>query len=141
MLKILIILLGLAFIISSCKKEELAPTTVLNEMPDSVSVIEYKGDFVPGSYGQVTGQAGVNSKDGAYEVMLSNFTVNNGPALHVYLSKEAMPVNFIDLGALKSINGNQVYAVTGKPDFMEYKYVSIHCVAFNHLFAYALLKK
>ncbi len=141
MRKILIISLCFALVLPSCKKEQLAPTTVLNEMTDSVSVIEYKGDFVPGPYGQVAGQAAVYSKAGAFEVSLSNFSVNNGPALHVYLFKEAMPVNFIDLGVLKSINGNQVYPVTGKPDFMEYKYVSIHCVAFNHLFAYTLLKK
>jgi hypothetical protein len=51
-----------------------------------------------------------------------------------------MPVNFIDLGALKSTIGNQVYNVVGMPDFMDYKYISIHCVAYNHLFGSALLQ-
>lgn len=66
---------------------------------------------------------------------------SNGPDLKVYLSKELQPVNFINLGALKSVNGNQVYGVTGMPDIMEYKYALVHCQAFNHLFGSAELKK
>jgi hypothetical protein len=51
-----------------------------------------------------------------------------------------MPVNSIDLGALKSTTGNQVYSVVGMPDFLDYKYISIHCVDYNHLFGSALLQ-
>ena len=66
---------------------------------------------------------------------------SNGPDLKVYLSKELQPVNFINLGALKSVNGNQVYDVTGMPDIMEYKYALVHCQAFNHLFGSVELRK
>jgi len=51
-----------------------------------------------------------------------------------------MPITFIDLGELKSTKGNQVYSIAGMPDFTDYKYISIHCVAYNHLFGSALLK-
>jgi len=134
---------------ASCKKEgQYAPTTVLNEMIDSMPgidssklpMLKYSGDFTSGPFGTVTGKAEVYKTGTTYDVKLANFNTNNGPALHVYISKEAMPVNYIDLGSLKSTAGNQVYSVTGMPDFMEYKYISIHCVAYNHLFGSALLK-
>lgn len=51
-----------------------------------------------------------------------------------------MPVTFISLGKLKSTSGNQLYGVPGTPDFMEYKYICIHCKEFNNLFGYALEK-
>jgi Electron transfer DM13 len=124
----------------SCKKESYASTDNINDMVDTVAVLKNMGEFVSGPFGTVTGNAEVYKNGMQYEVKLSNFTTNNGPALHVYLAKEAMPVNFIDLGVLKSTNGNQLYAVPGMPDFGAYKYVSIHCVAYNHLFGYALIK-
>ncbi len=136
------IILSFAIIfMASCKKEgALAPTTVLNEMIDTNAVLKYSGDFMSGPFGTVNGKAEIYKKGISHEIKLVNFTTNNGPALHVYISKEAMPVNYIDLGNLKSTTGNQVYSVTGMPDFKDYKYISIHCVAFNHLFGFALLK-
>jgi hypothetical protein len=88
----------------------------------------------------VTGKAEIYKKATAIEVNLAGFNSSNGPALHVFISKEAMPVNSIDLGALKSTTGNQVYSVVGMPDFLDYKYISIHCVDYNHLFGSALLQ-
>ncbi|MEO7488091.1 MAG: hypothetical protein ABIU77_13360, partial [Ferruginibacter sp.] len=96
---------------ASCKKEKgFAPTTELNEMTDTASVLKYSGDFTSGPYGTVTGKAEIYKKVTAIEVKLAGFNSSNGPALHVFISKEAMPVNFIDLGALKSTTGNQVYS-------------------------------
>jgi hypothetical protein len=135
------ILCAVTFFISSCKKEgALAPTTNLNEMTDTTARLVYNGTFSSGPFGTVSGQAEIYKKGMSFEVKLANFNATNGPALHVFISKEAMPVNFIDLGSLKSTMGNQIYSVSGMPDFMEYKYISIHCVAFNHLFGSALLK-
>lgn len=135
---------SLTLIITACKKEgQLASTTVLNEMIDttnSIPGLKFSGEFTSGPFGTVTGKAEVYKTGSNYDVKLANFNSSNGPALHVYLSKEAMPINYIDLGILKSIAGNQVYSVAGMPDFTDYKYISIHCVAFNHLFGSALLK-
>ena len=69
-----------------------------------------------------------------------NMDITNGPDLHVYVSKEKLPVNFIDLGKLKSIKGNQVYTIPGMPDFTAYKYALVHCQQYNHLFGSALLQ-
>lgn len=139
MQRLFIFLICLSSLIISCKKNN-TPTIVLNEMTDTASVLKYSGDFTSGPYGTVTGKAEIYKKATTIEVKLAGFNSSNGPALHVFISNEAMPVNFIDLGALKSTTGNQVYSVLGMPDFMDYKYISIHCVAYNHLFGSALLQ-
>jgi hypothetical protein len=123
---------------SSCKKETLASTNMVDDMVDSSAVLKYAGNFLDGPFGTVTGKAEIYKQLNVFSVKLSNFSTSNGPALHVYLSKEAMPIDFIDLGTLKSTNGNQVYNISGMPNISNYKYISIHCVAYNHLFGYAL---
>ena len=141
-MRLLIAVLIIGVTIQSCKKDKdsFASTVTVNEMVDTTGMLKYSGSFTSGPFGTVTGKAEVYINGTDYKVKLANFNTNNGPALHVYLSKEAMPINYIDLGVLKSTNGNQVYNVTGMPDFMEYKYISIHCVAFNHLFGSALIQ-
>ncbi len=141
-MRLLIAVLIIGVTIQSCKKDKdsFASTVTVNEMVDTTGMLKYSGSFTSGPFGTVTGKAEVYINGTDYKVKLANFNTNNGPALHVYLSKEAMPINYIDLGVLKSTNGNQVYSVTGMPDFMEYKYISIHCVAFNHLFGSALIQ-
>ena len=139
-MKKLITLLIITFVVVACKKETNASTASFNETVDTAAVLKYKGSFVNGPYGTVMGNAEIYKKGDLYTVALTNFNTTNGPALHVYLSKEAMPANYIDLGVLKSTNGNQVYEVSGMPEFSTYKYISIHCVAYNHLFGSALLK-
>lgn len=144
MMFLLIILIAV-----SCKKEQLASTTSLNEMvmdtsrnsggTDSTTVLKYSGNFTSGPYGSASGKAEIFKTANGFVLQLTNFSVSNGPDLHVFLSKEAMPVNFIDLGVLKSTNGSQVYTIPNQPDFTTYKYISIHCVAYNHLFGAALL--
>ncbi len=138
-MKHLIAFLLLATAISACQKE--APTTMLNEMVADTAILKLKGSFENGPYGAVTGTAHVYKlTDGKYQLKLQDFNTSNGPDLKVYLSKEIMPVNFINLGNLKSTNGNQVYDITDTPDFTQYKYACIHCKAYNHLFGYALLQ-
>ena len=139
MQRLFIFLICLSSLIISCKKNN-TPTVVLNEMTDTAAVLKYSGDFTLGPYGTVSGKAEIYKKATAIEVKLAGFNSSNGPALHVFISKEAMPVNFIDLGALKSTTGNQVYPVSVMPDFMDYEYILIHCVAYNHLFGSALLQ-
>lgn len=124
----------------SCKKEDLASTQTINQSVDTAATLVYQGTFTNGPYGSVMGKAEVYKQSSKYQVRLSNFNTSNGPALHVYLAKEAMPVNYLDLGAIQSTNGNQIYNVNGTPDFTAFKFVSIHCVAYNHLFGYAEIK-
>ncbi len=138
---ITLLLISLTSIIAfdSCKK---ASTEFIDETlnTDTTAMLKYSGDFISGPYGTVTGSAKIFLKQGSYTVALENFSSSNGPDLKVYISREEMPVNFIRLDALRSVNGNQLYAVPGNPDFAVYKYVLIHCEQYNHLFGSALLQ-
>jgi len=71
---------------------------------------------------------------------LENFSSSNGPDLKVYLSKEKQPVNFVNLGSLKSTSGNQLYAIPSSVNVMDYNFALIHCQQYNHLFGFAQLK-
>jgi len=127
----------------SCTKQNGSPTTSLNEKPDTTSTatdVKYTGMFMNGPYGSVVGAVKIYHQNGKLSLALSDVTISNGPDLHVYLSKEVQPINFIDLGKLKSTAGNQLYDISGMPDFSIYKYALIHCQAYNHLFGSAELK-
>jgi hypothetical protein len=124
-----------------CKKDNTSTETLM-EMEMAGSVRTHSGRFVNGPYGRVTGNAHiVRNANGTFELLLEGLSSTNGPDLFVYLSKELQPVQFMNLGPLKSVNGNQVYPLTGTPDVMEYKYALVHCRQFNHLFGSAELVK
>lgn len=132
------LLVTMSVLVFSCTKK--SSTAVVNEMIDTTAaVLRYQGSFQKGPYGTVSGSAMVFLGNGKLQLKLSNFMTTNGPDLKVYLSKEIQPLNFIRLGDLKSTSGNQVYDIAGTPDFMQFRYVLIHCEQFNHLFGYAEL--
>lgn len=130
---VLLVLLG------SCKKENNTPTEAIVEVVDTTAKVKATGMFANGPYGSVSGTAKVLLKDGKFSLVLEGVTISNGPDLHVYLSKEIMPVNFLDLGKLKSVSGTHVYDISGMPDITLYKYALVHCQLFNHLFGSAPL--
>jgi hypothetical protein len=125
---------------TACTKNNETATTPLNEMLPADTAALAMGVFMNGPYGTVTGNAAVKAVNGVYTLSLENVKISNGPDLHVYLSKEVQPVNFIDLGKLKSTAGNQLYPINGTPDFSAYQYALIHCQQYNHLFGSAALK-
>ena len=121
----------------SCKKDLASTTPVVDNIDTTTADIKYDGSFMNGPFGSVSGMVKIYTEDQQYSLALINVVISNGPDLHVYLSKEEQPGQFIDLGKLKSTTGNQVYSITGMPDFSEYKYVLIHCQKYNHLFGAA----
>lgn len=125
----------------SCKKQNLASTEqLMDDLPVGSMKIS-SGSFQNGPYGNVIGEAQLfRNSSGNLEIILDNFNSSNGPDLHVYLSKEIMPVHFVNAGKLRSTNGTQVYDIQAIADLAEYKYVCIHCKAYNHLFGWALLQ-
>jgi hypothetical protein len=123
----------------SCVKEN-TPTIPLDDNVDTTATLKYNGSFMNGPYGRVSGMASIYRQNDSLILSLMNVSISNGPDLHVYLSKEVQPVNFIDLGKLQSTNGNQLYLINGMPDFSQYRYALIHCKQFNHLFGSAELK-
>lgn len=74
---------------------------------------------------------------------LTNFSVTNGPALHVLLTKSpdgSLADGYLDLGDLKGNKGNQNYGIPEGEDINEYKGVNIYCKPFQVTFATASLQ-
>ncbi|MBX9784048.1 MAG: DM13 domain-containing protein [Chitinophagaceae bacterium] len=140
MKKIVFACISLVLVFSACKKDQ-SPTVPVNDPLDTTAQVKFTGTFINGPFGMVTGTAQVlrAGNNDSYSLALKDVMISNGPDLHVYLSKEGQPVNFIDLGKLKSAAGTQVYSIIGNPDFTQYKYALVHCQRFNHLFESAEL--
>ena len=129
----------LALIVISCTKD----ATIVITMPptiDSTATVKFTGSFVSGPYGNVSGTAEIVKQDSVFALVIKNFSSSSGPDLHVYLSQERQPVNFVDLGSLRSTNGMQAYSIPSHANLISYKYALIHCKAYNHLFGSAALQ-
>jgi nitrous oxide reductase accessory protein NosL len=136
----IIYIVAAAALLASCRKEGSSITPANMTVDTTMANVKYRGTFANGPYGSVTGTAKISLQNSLYSLALENVTISNGPDLHVYLSGEVQPVNYIDLGRLQSVSGNQVYSIPGTPDFTQYKYALIHCQRFNHLFGSAELR-
>jgi hypothetical protein len=82
---------------------------------------------------------------GGRVLTLTNFEVDNGPDLRVYLvagpaTSEGEVDDFEDLGGLKGNVGNQQYEISADLDLERYSTVVIWCRAFSVLFARAPLE-
>lgn len=93
------------------------------------------------------GQAIVSrAPDGRLVVRLEDFSVTNGPDLHVFLSRHAAPngdaqvKDGVLLGKLKAAEGAFAYETEAPLDPAEFKSVVIHCVAFRTIFSVAALQ-
>lgn len=129
----------LAAIIISCTRDANIVATTPPTI-DSTAVLKYTGSFINGPYGSVTGNVEIVKQDTTLALLLKNFSSSSGPDLHVYLSQERLPVNFIDLGSLRSNSGEQAYSIPRNTSLTQYKYALIHCKAYNHLFGSAPLQ-
>jgi hypothetical protein len=140
MKSILVLLTASAIFLISCVKENTPEIVLDNTVDTTIAIPQNNSNFINGPYGSVSGMATVYNQNGSLVLALQNMMISNGPQLHVYLSKEVLPVNFIDLGPLQSTKGNQLYNIAGDPDFSQYKYALIHCKKYNHLFGSAKLQ-
>lgn len=108
--------------------------------PSGSDSISYSGTFTNAAH-ITTGQAQVKGVLGSLNLYLKNFKTDSGPDLYVYLATNTSAGTFINLGTLKSTNGDQVYSISGNPDFTKYKYALIWCQQFGVLFGSAQLMK
>jgi hypothetical protein len=139
-MKKLVFMLMPVTLLTACVKQN-TPTNPIDERVDTTVNMQARlGMFINGPYGTVSGNAKIYTTNNIHTLALENVTISNGPDLHVYISKELLPVNYIDLGKLQSISGNQLYQIPGNPDFSQYKYALIHCQRYNHLFGSAELR-
>ena len=135
---ILMCLIGIMPILNSCGKTS---TEKLDEMISVDGSLKFTGTFRGYGSQSVSGLAKIYLTNNQYMLKLENFSTSNGPDLKVYLSMASSPSDFISLGDLKSTKGNQVYEISGTPDFTKHKFVLIHCERYNHLYGSAELMK
>ena len=101
------------------------------------------GPFEVADEGSAKGTATVVRKTSGDRVLtLTNFAVNNGPDLRVYLAPgDGKDVSdHIDLGGLKGNKGNQKYDVPKSADIRKHRTVVIWCRSFTVAFARATLR-
>lgn len=83
--------------------------------------------------------------DGGHLLRLEDFTVTNGPDLHVLLASNPSPTgradlgDYVDLGSLKGNIGNQNYEIPADTDLSQFKSVVIYCKPFHVVFSTAAL--
>jgi Electron transfer DM13 len=141
MTKLFFIVTMVIVLMASCKKQNgTTQQPATDKIDTSKAAVKFTGNFVSAPGETVSGTALVLADGSTYSLALQTFSVNNGPDLHLYLSKELQPVNFIDLGKLKSTKGDQVYALNKMPDFSQYRYALIFCQQYSVLFGSAELK-
>jgi hypothetical protein len=127
-----LLLLIVSFTFFACNKKEETTTPVTTDKPAGTLVTSAPMSG-SGSY-KVSGNAELYNNNGVWKLYLSNFSSSNGHDLKLYLASDASATTFINLGKLKSTNGDQTYDITGTPDLKTYKYALIWCQQFSVLF-------
>jgi hypothetical protein len=123
-----------------CQQENAAPTTPIDDDFDPSQATLLRSGALMGVGHDVSGTAAIYEQSGKKIVFLSPYMSQNGPDLKVYLSKDGEATEYLNLGNLKSITGDQSYEVPGNPDVSDYKFVIIWCQKFTVLFGVAETK-
>jgi hypothetical protein len=137
------------------EKVVVAAATVMMDKPMDDDMMPAEDEWMVVGEGQFagadsfhmgSGRAAVFEQGGQRVLRLEDFSVTNGPDLHVILTKESDPSGqpevgeeYIDLGALKGNVGNQNYEIPAGVDLSTYSGVVIYCVPFHVVFATATL--
>jgi hypothetical protein len=132
---VIMVVSGLCMV--GCTKENALPETLSNRVDMATAIVKAKADFSNGPFGTVSGNAKIYKDSTGLIVGLENFMASAGPDLKVYLSLELDPVNFVNLGSLRSTSGSQTYLCPAGTDITKYKFVLIYCQQYKHLFGAA----
>jgi Electron transfer DM13 len=131
------------FSLSNCSKSKDATPAIApvdTSFSPSKSTLLKQGTFTGNMNYTVTGTVKLYDYQGKKYIYFENFSGSNGPDLKVYVATSNTATLFVNLGALKSVSGTQVYAVTSPPDFNQYNKVLIWCQQFGILFGSAALQ-
>ena len=143
----LLILSGM--ILVSCSKSESDPTpdggalTVNDVTPTNSSIVKM-GMFVSYAHGLGGAAALYVDPAGAKILRFENFTMSQGPDVHVYVSKAGNFSNASVIEVAKLTDGytksNVNLKLTSSAYISDYKYVLVYCVQYNSLFGNTELK-
>jgi hypothetical protein len=131
-----------ATIMNDTETEEMMPETAGE--PAIISQCQFMG---ADSFHMGSGQAAIYQlPEGTHVLRFEDFSVTNGPDLHVYLVKNPNPASasdvgddFVNLGSIKGNLGNQNYDIPADIDLGQYHSVVIYCEPFHVIFAAAPL--
>ena len=129
--------LGSILFLSACSKSsDATPATApANETFNPATATLLKQGSLSGNMSYtVSGSVKIYDAQGKKYIYFENFSSSNGPDLKVYLATTNTATQFISLGSLKGLSGNQAYVVTNPPDFSQYNKVLIWCQQFGVLF-------
>lgn len=111
------------------------------DMPDSTEspVVVAQGMFMDAdSFHQGSGTATIYQlTDGSHVLRFEDFSVTNGPDLHVFLLQGESMDGALDLGSIKGNLGDQNYDIPAGTDVSAFTGVSIYCVPFHVTFSTA----
>ena len=106
---------------------------------EKAPVQEAVGTFTAGAHA-TEGTARVTTfNDWTQTLSLENFKTDNGPDLFVYLATDKRASDFVNLGKLKSTNGDQSYDIPEGTDPNKYTHVLIWCKSFGVLFGSSMI--
>ena len=111
-------------------------------------LIAAQGAFMDGDSLHLGSGSATIFQQGEQRVLrFEEFSVTNGPDLHVMLSTNPAPTgqsdiggDHIDLGPLKGNQGDQNYPIPDELDLSDYQSVVIYCVPFHVVFATATIR-
>ena len=139
MKQIVVIMWACSIMLGACKKSSTNQQPIVEPVNPNAPVL-VSGSFTGNMGYQVSGTASIVNDNGTKRLVFKNFSSNNGPDLKVYLATTKQAGAFISLGNLKSTGGQQVYDISGMPDFAQHKFVLIWCQQFSVLFGAAEIK-
>ena len=109
----------------------------------SIMALSRTGTFekTPGTSYRLSGTGTLARGENGLEVRFADdFSVSNGPDLHVYLSTSSrINATSVDLGDLKATTGAQTYPVPSNIQITDFDFIVIHCLPFNVTFGFAPL--
>ncbi|MDK1028536.1 MAG: DM13 domain-containing protein [Anaerolineae bacterium] len=121
--------------------------SVEDSMPAVELTVLAQGNFYPIAHASAGLATIYQLADGSRILRLQDFSVDNGPELHVYLVPiDPVPdsvgreiAGSVDLGSLKGNVGDQNYEISADLDLSQFKSVVIWCQPFRVAFSAALL--
>ena len=123
-------------LISSCKKN--VPDNIQEQVPQGT--VLKSGTFV--SKGKTTSGTAriVAGENNTVKLVFENFSTGNGPDVRVWLSPNTTATTYLELGALKAVNGTFSYELNSSIDYITNNRVLIWCEDVNLLFGHAVLQ-
>lgn len=121
---------GLSPLFNPLVTDEALPEGVQQAPAEEPAAAEVVG--TPGH--PASGTVRIIEADGTSYVRYENLKTINGPDLYVYLANDLEANDFVDLGRVKSTEGNANYAIPAEVDPSDYRYVLIWCKQFSVLF-------